>query len=135
MTRWQEDKSLRQEFSRAEGLNRQRRVANKNRFVFNITYHPVFSNLKNILSEIHLLLTPDREHRKAFEKIPIIGFRKTKSLKDVLPRAKVAPLERKTGCCRSCGGTRCEICKHVVTTETFRYFSTPKENIALSPIT
>ena len=135
MTRWQEDKSLRQEISRPEVLNKQKRVGNKNRFVFNITYHPVFSNLKNILSGIHLLLTPDREHRTVFEKIPIIGFRKTKSLKDVLVSTKVAPLERTTGYCRSCGGTRCEICKHVVTTETFRSFSTPKENIALSPIT
>ena len=81
-------------------FNKQKRVANKNRFVFNMTYHPVFSNLKNILSEIHLLLTPDREHRKVFEKIPIIGIRKTKSLKDVLVSTKVAPLERTTGYCR-----------------------------------
>ena len=42
-------------------------------------------------------------------------------------RAKVAPLEKKKGCCRPCGGTRCEICKHVVTTETFRSFSTQRE--------
>ena len=40
---------------------------------------------------------------------------------------KVAPLEKKKGCCRPCGGTRCEICKHVVTTETFRSFSTQRE--------
>ena len=53
-------------FSRSEVLNKQKRVGNKNRFVFNITYHPVFSKLKNILSEIHLLLTPDREHGKVF---------------------------------------------------------------------
>ena len=42
-------------------------------------------------------------------------------------RAKVAPIEKKKGSCRSCGGTRCEICKHVVTTETFRSFSTKRE--------
>ena len=96
-------------------------MGNKSRIVFNITYHPVFSKLKNVLSEIHLLLTPDREHGKVFEKVPIIGFRRAKSLKDILVRAKVAPLEKKKGCCRSCRGTRCEICKHVVTTETFRF--------------
>ena len=33
-------------------------MGNKSRIVFNITYHPVFSKLKNVLSEIHLLLTP-----------------------------------------------------------------------------
>ena len=104
-------------------------MGNKSRIAFNITYHPVFSKLKNVLSEIHLLLTPDREHGKVFEKVPIIGFRRAKSLKDILVRAKVAPLEKKKGCCRSCRGTRCKICKHVVTTETFRSFSTQREYI------
>ena len=75
---------------------------------------------------MQLLLTPDREHGRVFEKIPIVGFRNAKSLKDILVRAKVAPLEKKEGCCRSCGGTRCEICKHFVTTETFRSFSTQR---------
>ena len=42
-------------------------------------------------------------------------------------RAKVAPLEKKKGSCRSGGGTTSEICKHVVTTETLRSFSTQRE--------
>ena len=114
-------------FSRSEVLNKQKRMGNKSRIVFNITYHPVFLKLKNVLSEIHLLLTPDREHGKVFENVPITGFIRAKTLKDILVRAKVAPLEKKKGCCRQCGGTRCEICKHVVTTETFRSFSTQRE--------
>ena len=49
-----------------------------------------FSKLKkNILLRIHLLLKPDRKHSQAFENIPIICFRKVKSLKDILVRAKV----------------------------------------------
>ena len=75
-------------------------------FFLNITYYPVFSKLKNILSEIHLQLTRDKEHEKVFEKVPIIRFRKAKSLKDILVRAKVAPFKKKQGCCRLCGGTR-----------------------------
>ena len=80
----------------------------------------MLSKLKNVLSEIHLLLTPDREHGKVFERIPIVGFRRAKSLKYILVRGKVAPLEKKIG-------TRCEICKHVVTTERFRSFSIQRE--------
>ena len=87
----------------------------------------MFSKLKNILFKIHLLLTPHREDKKVFEQVPIIGFTRAKSLKNILVRAKVAPLEKKKGCCRSFGGTRCEICKHVVTTETFRSLSTQRE--------
>ena len=114
-------------FSRSEVLNKRKCVGNNSSFVLYITYHPVPSKLKNVLSKIHLLLTPDREYGKVFEKIPIVGFRRVKSLKDILVRAKVAPTEKKKGSCRSCGGTRCEICKHVVTTETFRSFSTKRE--------
>ena len=125
------DKLVRGQIYKARKLSRgsfrQKRVGNKKRFVFNITYHPVFSKLKNILPEIHLLSTPDREHEKVFEKIPIIEIRKAKRSKDILVRAKVAPLKKKEGCCRSCGGTRCEISKHVVTTETIKSLSTRRE--------
>ena len=62
------------------------------------------SKLKHVLSETHLLLIPGREHGKTFEKIPIIGFGRAKSLKDILVRPKVAPLKKKRGCCRSRGG-------------------------------
>ena len=70
----------------------------------------MFSELKTVLSEIHLLLASDREHEKVFEKVSIIGFIRAKILRDILARAKVAPLEKKKGFCRSCGGTRCKIC-------------------------
>ena len=102
-------------------------MGNKSRIVFNITYHPVFSKLKNVLCEIYRLLTPDGKHGRVFENVLIIEFRRAKSLKDILVRAKVAPLEKKKGCCRPCGGTRCKICKYYakyVTTEAFRSFST-----------
>ena len=81
-------------YLRSEVLNKQKREGNKNSFVFNITYHPVFSKLIIILSEIHVLLTPDREHRKAFEKVSIIEFRRAKSLKNILVRAKAVPLAK-----------------------------------------
>ena len=61
--------------------------------VFNITLYPIFSKLKNILLKIHLLLTRDKEHGKAFENIPIIGFKKGKSLKDIMVKAKVPTLK------------------------------------------
>ena len=65
-------------YRRTELLQIQRANVHKNKLVFNITYYPIFSKLKNILSKIHLLLTPDREHRKVFENVPIIGLKKGK---------------------------------------------------------
>ena len=56
--------------------------------MFNITYYPIFSKFKNILSNIHLLLTPEMEHSKVFENVPVIGYKKGKSLKDILVMSK-----------------------------------------------
>ena len=81
--------------------------------MFKITYYPIFSKIKNILSKFHRLLTLDREHSKVFENVPIIGFKKGKSLKDILVRAKVPPLKTEEGSCGSCNNPRCEICKHI----------------------
>ena len=88
-------------FLMSEVLNKRKSVGNNNKFLLNIWYHPLLLKLKDILSEIHLLLTPDREHGKVFERIPIVGFRRAKRLKGILVRAKVAPLEKKKGCIRS----------------------------------
>ena len=93
MTSWREDKFLRRE--NLQILNKQKSVGNNYRFVFNITNHPVLAKLKSLLSEINLLLTRDREHGKVFERIPVVRFRRAKSLKDIFVRAKVAPLEKK----------------------------------------
>ena len=55
------DRLVREKFLKArnflmsELLTKRKRVGNNSRFVFNITYHPVLSKVKNLLSEIHLL--------------------------------------------------------------------------------
>ena len=53
-------------------------IRNESRFLFNITY-PVFLTLKNLLSEIHLLLISDRAQGKISNKIPTTEFRTAKS--------------------------------------------------------
>ena len=59
--------------------NKQRRIANESKIVFNITYHLAFSKLGTILSEIHLLLTPDKVYEEIYEGISITGFMGAKS--------------------------------------------------------
>ena len=119
-------------FKRTELLHSQREEVHKNTLVFNITYCPIFSKLKNILSKIHLLLTPDREHSKVFEDISIIGFKKGKSLKDILVRTKVPPLKTEEGFCGPCNKPRCEVCKHINKTHQFES-STTKRIYSIRP--
>lgn len=103
-------------FPRTRLLNIQRRKENED------THHPSLAQLKNIVTRIHLLLTPDNEHIKVFRNVAIIGFRRAKSLKNILVRAK-KPQIKNEGLCGSCKGPT-QIWKHIVPTRSFASFST-----------
>ena len=52
-------------------------------------YHPSLVELKVIMTRIHILLGTDNEHNKVFREVSIIGFRRAKSLKNIIVRAKI----------------------------------------------
>ena len=81
-------------FNRTELLFRADKIRTSPNLVFNFTYHPAFSKLKSILDNIHLLLTSDSEHRRVFQSIFLVGFKRGKSLKDILVRAKVPKIKK-----------------------------------------
>ena len=129
---------------RKDLLNNMTHKIDDYKLVFNITYHPNFSNLKDTRSFLNLLLTPDQEHQKVFHKVPIIGFRKAKNLKDILVRAKVPPVQKSEGFCGPCKKSRCEICEHILSTDSFKstmtqrtYFTLHKKSsfpLRISPV-
>ena len=65
----------------------------QNKVTFNLIYYLVFQNVKKILAELHLLLTPDVAHKAVFTNVPIIGFKNDKNLKDHLVRAVLPMLD------------------------------------------
>ena len=109
-------------FSRNDLLNKEKEPP-KTRLTFNITYHPLLRGVKDILGKFHLLLECDDEHKKIFSDIPMVGFRKGKSLKDLLVRAKLPLLEEEPGCnkCKKPGkrGPPCQICNMIEESTTF----------------
>ena len=80
-----------------------------------MTYYPVFKNVRKILKELHLLLTPDQAHKNAFSEVPIIGFKNAKSLKNHLVRAVLPQLDRE-GRSKACE----EVCESVKDTTKFK---------------
>ena len=62
------------------------------KLIFNITYYPAFKNVRSIMEELHILPTPNKEHKKLFPNMPVIGFRNGKSLKNFLVRATLPKL-------------------------------------------
>ena len=112
-------------FSREDLLN-STKTPQSRKLAINITYHPAFSKLKNILRTIHLLLAPDREHVDVSSQIPIVGFRRAKSLKDILVRAKLPQKDNETGCGK-CGSSRCDVCNYLEASRTFSNKNASKE--------
>ena len=53
---------------------KEKKAEPESKLTFNITYYPVFQNMRNILQELHLLLAPDKEHEKVFPDVPVVGF-------------------------------------------------------------
>ena len=68
-------------------LNRERTLQEKTQVTFNFTYYPIFKDVRKVLKELHLLLTPDQARKRVFSEVPIIGFKNANSPKDHLVRA------------------------------------------------
>ena len=67
-------------FTKEDLLNQDSKTRRRNKLVFNFTYHPAYSKLEHILSNINLLLTPDAEHRKVFPEVSIVGFKRERKV-------------------------------------------------------
>ena len=107
------------EHSRKDLLEREKAKTSEPRLTFNITYYPVFQNIRNILQELQLLsLTPDKEHKKVFPDVAVVGFRNGKRLKDYLVRAAL-PKTNETRRCEPCEKKTCFVCNSIRITTTF----------------
>ena len=67
------------EHSRKDLLEKEKTETSEPKLTFNTTYYPVFQNIRNTLQELHLLLAPDKEHKKVFPDVPVVGFRNGKN--------------------------------------------------------
>ena len=81
------EKMIRKEILRARTVPRDallEKVYNqkkKDKITFNITYHPVFRDVRKILEELHVILASDDGHKKVFPDVPMIVFKINKNLR------------------------------------------------------
>ena len=121
------EKMVRKEILRARAIPRDallEKVNNQekqNKITFNITYHPVFRNVRKILEELHVILASDDGHKKVFPDVPMIGFKNNKNLKAHLVRSQLPDLDE-VGRSKPCGGKRppCHLCENMKGTCTFK---------------
>ena len=106
------------EHSRNDLLEKEKQQMSERKRTFNITYYAAFRNVRSIMEELHILLTPNKEHKKAFPDVPVVGFRNGKSLKDYLVRAKLSKPDE-SGRCEPCREKTSLVCDSISTTTTF----------------
>ena len=51
-------------YSRNDLLEKEKQQMPEKKLTFNITYYPAFQHVRRIMEELHILLTPNKEHRK-----------------------------------------------------------------------
>ena len=99
--------------SRDEALTEHDDRENKNdRDVFVTNYHPALSEkLFKIFKNAHPVLTRREDHQNVFPKVPMVSYRRAKSLQDILVRAMVKNVNNEPNICKGCDGRKdCEVC-------------------------
>ena len=82
--------------------------------VLNLTYNPLLRDFQKVLNEEKILLTPNEEHKTVFgEKYPMIGWRKDRTLKAYLVRAKITNKDTDKSARVQHNGKRCQGCQHI----------------------
>ena len=136
MSKWLLDRGykeqiIKEQICRAKNLNRddllQDRVRDRKgrentRDVLVLTYHPALNKkVYKILNDNFNILQHDTEHKQLFTEKPLVSFRRAKSLKDLLVRARLPDLGaiHESGC-RGCRGRRdCRVCGLIEESTTF----------------
>ena len=98
--------------TRTEALRDKNRERNE-RVPFVVMYHPKLPNIGQILRDLHpMMQSPERCHR-AVSNVPMLAFRRPRSLADYLVRARMKEEPRAEGekwGRNKCGTRRCEVC-------------------------
>ena len=70
------------------------------------------------MEELHISLTPNKEHKNVFPDVPVVGFQNGKRLKDYVVRAKLPKLDE-IGRCEQYRKKICLVCDAINSTTTF----------------
>ena len=103
------------------------------------TYGRALPNLKDVLTNHRHILPANQSCKKTFGTLPIIGFRKGTSRKQIIGTNIIHNNEKltkiknthHTGKCALCNLTRCLCCQELISTTTFETNQTNKAFINL----
>ena len=112
---------------RSEALRDKLKEEN-NRIPFTVTYHPGLPNIGRFLRDLQPVLHSSNRCKNAIKEVPMVAFRKPKSLSDYLVRARFTsgPKDEVKGTWK-CNSNRCQICNFLCLGRVFQSNKTGKE--------
>ena len=85
-----------------------------------LTFHPALSSkVYDILKSLQVVLQADEEHKKVFPLLPLVSFRRAKTLRDILVRSKLPQPSHAPDECRGYNRRNCQVCNFLVKGGTF----------------
>ena len=114
-----------EQIDRARRTSREEALAEKpkkenTRLPFAVTYHPGLPNTGGVLRNLHPVLQLSRRCKEAIPEVPMVAFKKPKSLAQYLVRARFteAPKEKAKGTSK-CSSKNCQICDYLYLGDSF----------------
>ena len=97
--------------TRDQALKKKDHISHK-RPILAITYHPHAKAYRDIIiNNYKSILQSDSELKEIFNELPVIAWRRDKSIRDMLVHSRITPI--KHGCMVRCGRSRCDTCPHL----------------------
>ena len=90
---------------------------------FVLTYHPDLPKVRDIVDKNWSIIESSDELKDIYQSKPVMAFRRPKSLRDFLVRARLKPNsndDNQNGECRPCGRKRCQCCKMITSAGTVK---------------
>lgn len=96
-----------------------------NRIVFTVDYHPALPNISSITRKSWNLMIKEPRLKQVFPNPPLTAYRRPKSLRDILIRAKVPPkpTRRSNRSClgmKKCNSANCNVCPYIMETDNLK---------------
>ena len=98
---------------------------------FVLTYHPDLPKVRDIVDKNWSIIESFDELKDIYQSKPVMAFRRPKSLRDFLVRARLKPNsddDNQTGESRPCGRKRCQCCKMITSAGTVKSSSGATEH-------
>ncbi|KAL9986541.1 hypothetical protein ACROYT_G000708, partial [Oculina patagonica] len=116
------------EIPRSRALETSTKSREENRIPFVVTFNPILPNISKVIRNNISILHSSQKCREAFPSLPLISYRRSKNLRDILVRAQHRKQPPKPPGVFRCNRRRCKTCPFIKEgTSSYTFHSTNEQ--------